>query len=179
MASEASFPRGGSPCGSATGGTKTILSTNYVENPLGQDTAAGWVEWEGWTGSAATACAANFVFTGASNHSGVSVQIALRETDVPDGSIKSGTPASYQRIDLSPLDYLSKNVTVRLVYASPKVGDNWRKLVKRDRVRFWAVEHDVMKGWRGQMKADADLAAQDRFWKWVRDNVDYRVRRGV
>jgi hypothetical protein len=99
--------------------------------------------------------------------------------DVPDGSIKSGTPASYQRIDLSPLDYLSKNVTVRLVYASPKVGDNWRKLVKRDRVRFWAVEHDVMKGWRAQMRPDADLPSQDRFWKWVRDNVDYRVRRGV
>src|SRR5262249_21327630 len=75
--------------------------------------------------------------------------------------------------------YLSKNVTVRLVYASPKVGDNWRKLVKRDRVRFWAVEHDVMKGWRAQMKPDTDLPGQDRFWKWVRDNVDYRVRRGV
>jgi hypothetical protein len=99
--------------------------------------------------------------------------------DVPDGTIKSGSPASYQRIDLSPLDYLSKNVTVRLVYASPKVGDNWRKLVKRDRVRLWAVEYDVMKGWRAQMKPDTDLANQDRFWKWVRDNVDYRARRGV
>ena len=97
--------------------------------------------------------------------------------DVP--GMKFGTPASYAQIDLSPLDYLSKNVTVRLVYASPKVGDNWRKLVKRDRVRFWAVEYDVMKGWRGQMKPDADLAGQDRLWKWVKDNVDYRVRRGV
>ena len=94
-------------------------------------------------------------------------------------AIKSGSPASYQQIDLSSLDYLSKNVTVRLVYASPKVGDNWRKLVRRDRVRFWAVEHDVMKGWRAQMRPDTDLAKQDRFWKWVRDNVDYRVRRGA
>jgi hypothetical protein len=51
--------------------------------------------------------------------------------------------------------------------------------VKRDRVRFWAVEHDVMKGWRAQMKPETDLPNQDRFWKWVRDNVDYRVRRGV
>jgi hypothetical protein len=99
--------------------------------------------------------------------------------DVHDAKVKSGSPASYQQIDLSPLDYLSKNVTVRLVYASPKVGDNWRKLVKRDRVRFWAVEYDVMKGWRAQMKPDADLAHQDRLWKWVKDNVDYRVRRGV
>jgi hypothetical protein len=99
--------------------------------------------------------------------------------DVRDGRMKSGSPASYRHIDLSPLDYLSKNVTVRLVYASPKVGDNWRKLVKRDRVRLWAVEYDVMKGWRAQMKPDASLADQDRLWKWVRDNVDYRVRRGV
>ena len=66
--------------------------------------------------------------------------------DARDSSIKSGTPASYQQIDLSPLDYLSKSVTVRLDYASPKVGDNWRKLVKRDRIRFWAVEYEVMKG---------------------------------
>jgi hypothetical protein len=29
------------------------------------------------------------------------------------------------------------------------------------------------------MKPDTDLAQQDRFWKWVKDNVDYRVRRGV
>jgi hypothetical protein len=99
--------------------------------------------------------------------------------DVRDPRIKSGSPDSYRQIDLSPLDYLSKNVTVRLVYASPKVGDNWRKLVKRDRVRFWAVEFDVMKGWRAQMKPDTELANQDRLWKWMKDNVDYRVRRGV
>jgi hypothetical protein len=99
--------------------------------------------------------------------------------DVRDARIKSGSPASYRRIDLSPLDYLAKNVTVRLVYASPKVGDNWRKLVKRDRVRLWAVEHDVMKGWRAQVKPDASPADQDRLWKWVKDNIDYRVRRGA
>jgi hypothetical protein len=46
--------------------------------------------------------------------------------DMRDAKIKSGSPASYQQIDLSPLDYLSKKVTVRLVYASPKVGDNSR-----------------------------------------------------
>src|SRR5437899_5961457 len=99
--------------------------------------------------------------------------------DVRGGTITSRTPASHQPPDLSALDYLSQTVIVRLLYASPKVGDNRRKLVKRDRVRFWAVEHDVMKGWRAQMRPDTDLANQDRFWKWVRDNVDYRVRRGV
>jgi hypothetical protein len=99
--------------------------------------------------------------------------------DVRSARIKSGSAASYRHIDLSPLDYLSRSVTVRLVYASPKVGDNWRKLVKRDRVRFWAVESDVMKGWRAQMKPDTPLADQDRLWKWVKDNIDFRVRRGA
>src|SRR2546429_1957343 len=33
--------------------------------------------------------------------------------DVRGGTIKSGTPASYQQIDLSPLDYLSKNDLLR------------------------------------------------------------------
>jgi hypothetical protein len=99
--------------------------------------------------------------------------------DLPDPKIKSGSPASYEHIDLSALEYLAKSVTVRLTYASPKVGDNWRRLVPRQRVRFWAVEYEIMKGWRSQMRPDTDLAAQDRLWKWVRENVDYRVRRGV
>jgi hypothetical protein len=41
---------------------------------------------------------------------------------------------------------------------------------------MWTVEAEVMKGWKEQMAPDTDLAQQDRLWKWVRDNVDYRVR---
>ena len=82
----------------------------------------------------------------------------------------------YTYIDLSLLDYLSKNVTVRLTYASPKVGEYWRTHVSRERVRLWAVEAKVMKGWRNQMQAGAALPQQEKLWKWVRDNVDDRVR---
>ena len=96
--------------------------------------------------------------------------------DVPDQHLPPGSPALYKYIDLSPLDYLSKNVTVRLAYASPKVGDYWRTHVSRERVRLLAVEAEVMKGWRNQMQAGADLPQQEKLWKWVRDNVDYRVR---
>jgi len=100
--------------------------------------------------------------------------------DVRDGSIRSGTPASYQQIDLSPLDCLSNSVTFRLVYASPKVRDSW--LAQAGEARSCPVlgrrvrRHE---GWRAQMKSDTDPANQDRFWKRVRDSVDYRVRRGV
>jgi len=99
--------------------------------------------------------------------------------DTPDARIKSGSPDSYRQIDLTVLDYLSKNVTVRLTYASPTVGDHWRKLVKRQRVRLWAVEREVMLGWHAQVKPDTDPARQAKLWKWVKENVDYRVRSGT
>lgn len=99
--------------------------------------------------------------------------------DVPAAKARPGSPEAYRTIDLSELEYLSRSVTVRLTYASPKVGDQWRRLVPRQRVRFWAVEREVMAGWRNQMAADVDLAAQDRLWQWVKANVDYRVRRGI
>lgn len=99
--------------------------------------------------------------------------------DVPAAEAKPGSPQAYATIDLSELEYLSRSVTVRLAYASPRVGDHWRRLVPRQRVRFWAVEREVMQGWRNQMSPDTALAAQDRLWQWVKANVDYRVRRGI
>jgi len=38
------------------------------------------------------------------------------------------------------------------------------------------VDAEVMKGWQNQIQPEVDLDHQDRFWKWVGDNVDYRVR---
>ena len=67
-------------------------------------------------------------------------------------------------------------MTLRLTYASPKVGENWRTFVAHDRVRMWTVEAEVMKGWRQQLEGGVDLARQQKLWKWVKDNVDYRVR---
>ena len=96
---------------------------------------------------------------------------------IPD--VPGATPGSrelYRHIDLSPIEYLSKNVTLRLTYASPKVGEYWRNFVVHDRVRMWTVEAEVMKGWRGQLEGGVDLPRQAKLWKWVRDNVDFRVR---
>src|SRR5437667_9547051 len=44
--------------------------------------------------------------------------------DVP--GVKAGAPDSFKTIDLGALEFLSRNVTVRLIYASPKVGELWR-----------------------------------------------------
>ncbi len=94
--------------------------------------------------------------------------------DVPGA--KAGSMPLYDRIDLSPLEYLSKNLTLRLTYTSPRVGENWRKHVRRQRVRLWTAEVEVMKGWQAQLMPGSDPAGQARLWKWVRENVDFRVR---
>jgi hypothetical protein len=103
------------------------------------------------------------------------ISLVVVSDGIPDANGQTGASA-YSTIDLSSLEYLTRNLTLRLAYASPKVGDHWRKLVPRQRVRMWTVEAEVMKGWKSQMGPDADPAQQDRLWKWVLDNVDYRVR---
>lgn len=108
------------------------------------------------------------------------IGITMVTDGVPDiASIKSGSAEAYRRIDLTPLEYLSRSVTVRLAYTSPPVGERWRTLVPRQRVRLWTVDYEVMRGWRAQMRAQTDPADQQGLWKWVRENVDFRVRRGT
>ena len=107
------------------------------------------------------------------------VSIMLVTDGIPDSSVsglKAGKPELYQTIQLKPLEYLARNVTLRLAYVSPKVGDQWRKHVPRDRVRLWTIDSEVMKGWKNQMQPGLELRHQDRFWKWVQDNVDFRIR---
>jgi len=96
--------------------------------------------------------------------------------DVPVPGVKPGSLALYRKINFTPLEYLSRNLTVRLVYPSPKVGEHWRKEVVRQRVRLWTTESEVMQGWRTQLMTGVEPPDQARLWKWVRDNVDFRVR---
>lgn len=85
----------------------------------------------------------------------------------------------YSQIDLSPLEYLSRNVTVRLLYASPTVSVKWERDIKRRRVRVWTVDAPVMAGWREQVRPEDTINLQSDLWKWVSDNVDFRVRSRV
>jgi len=96
--------------------------------------------------------------------------------DVASHGPRAGSRTLYEKIDLSSMEYLSRSLTVRLAYASPKVGDQWRKYVPRKRVRFVAVNAEVMKGWQQQIQPELSISEQHRLWKWVKDNVDYRVR---
>lgn len=82
----------------------------------------------------------------------------------------------YALIDLDPLEYLSRSVTVRLLYASPTVSVNWEKEIQRRRVRMWTVDAQVMQGWKEQFDPDKELDDQENLWTWIKENVDFRVR---
>ncbi len=107
------------------------------------------------------------------------INVMIITDGVPDATTSGTTAGSktlYEKIDLKPLEYLSRNVTLRLAYISPKVGEHWRRHVPRERVRLWTVDGEVMRSWREKLQPSRELAQQDRFWKWLQDTVDYRVR---
>lgn len=81
------------------------------------------------------------------------------------------------RVDLSPLEYLSRNVTVRLLYATPPVAQLWERRVKRKRVRIWTQDSEVMRGWRRHVVGGVPMERQDSLWSWMQNIVDVRVRR--
>jgi hypothetical protein len=108
------------------------------------------------------------------------LNIVLLSDGVPDVVRGAGTPAAaslYSRIDLNPLEFLSRSVTVRLLYGTPSVAAQWEREVKRRRVRLWTQDAVVMAGWRAQLKPELPPERQDALWDWVNDNVDFRVRR--
>lgn len=84
--------------------------------------------------------------------------------------------APYEQIDLDPLEYLSRRVIVRLLYLDPKVAKHWHDDVHARRVRLWTVAGEIMAGWKTQLKPEVELAQQEKLWKWIKDNVDFRVR---
>jgi hypothetical protein len=89
---------------------------------------------------------------------------------------KRDSLAMYGKINLSELEYISKSVTVRVLYPAPTVAVHWEKRVPRRRVRMWTVDDEVMATWRRHYRQGAPPEAQDQLCKWIADNVDVRVR---
>lgn len=98
------------------------------------------------------------------------------EPDFP-GAGRLSPEARYARVDLSPLEYLSRNVTVRLLYADPPIAQLWERKVPRKRVRLWTQDSQVMQGWRRHIVPGIPIERQDSLWSWVDKIVDVRVRR--
>jgi len=109
------------------------------------------------------------------------LSIVIISDGVPDMPMDGGrriVEGLYEKVDVSPLEYLARNVTIRILYPTPTVAQNWERAIPRQRVRIWPVESEVMNGWKEQMQNHGTkLEDQDKFWNWVLDIVDHRVRR--
>jgi hypothetical protein len=105
------------------------------------------------------------------------LNIVVLSDGLPDDAASGADSLGpYGRLDLTPLEYLSRSVTVRLLYPTPTVAVRWERGAKRRRVRLWTLDNEVMAGWRAQMAYGQPLEAQDNLWEWVQDNVNVRVR---
>jgi len=105
------------------------------------------------------------------------INVVLLTDGLPDTPAARGDSLGpYKKIDLKKLEYLSKSVTLRLLYPSPTTAVRWERQVPRRRVRIWTVDNEVMQTWRRQYRDGARPSEQAALWKWIADNVDFPVR---
>src|SRR5262249_52914476 len=98
---------------------------------------------------------------------------------VPDAAtsgITAGGPAVFQKKKLKTLGDLFPHVTPLPAYLSSQVGGHWGRPGPRERGRLWAGGGGGIKNWKEKKKPNHGVAQQERFWKWLQDNVDFRVR---
>jgi hypothetical protein len=108
------------------------------------------------------------------------LNIVILSDGVPDVTRPpTDTLAPYAELNVQPLEFLSRSVTVRLLYPTPTVAVAWERKVPRRRVRLWTVDGQVMIGWRNQLAPNSPAEQQSELWSWVTDNVDFRVRARV
>ncbi|MEX2179431.1 MAG: hypothetical protein WD801_12025 [Gemmatimonadaceae bacterium] len=105
------------------------------------------------------------------------IDVVLLTDGIPDTPAEPGDSLSrYANISMTDLEYLSRTVTVRVLFPRPTVAVNWERRIPRHRVRMWTVDDEVMNTWRRQRLDSIPPEGQDALWKWIGDNVDHRVR---
>ena len=107
------------------------------------------------------------------------LNIVMLTDGIPDTpSEHNDSLSKYKKINVSGLEFLSKNTTLRILYPRPTVAVHWEKNVPRRRVRMWTVDDEVMATWRSHYHKGVAPENQAELWKWISDNVDFRVRSG-
>ena len=105
------------------------------------------------------------------------LSIVLLTDGVPDlgGSTRN---EKFRNLNLKPLEGLSRNITVRVLYTDAVTAKNWRDEVPRKRVKVWTQDAVVMKEWDDPrtMVPGKSFAEQSRFFSWLKDNVDFAPR---
>ena len=104
------------------------------------------------------------------------VSVVMVSDGVPD--IKKDGETDFRSLDLSPLEQLSRNITIRVLYTDPVTGRNWQTKVPRRRVKIWTQDAEVMTTWNDSTiyLPEKPIVEQARWTDWVKDNVDFGVR---
>jgi hypothetical protein len=84
----------------------------------------------------------------------------------------------FRSIDIKPLENLSRNVTIRVIYTDAVTGQKWVTKIPRRRIKFWTQDAAVMVGWKDPkiLLPGKPIEGQTRFFDWVKDNVDFPAR---
>ncbi len=104
------------------------------------------------------------------------VSVVMVTDGIPD--IKKDDKTYFRSIDLSPLERLSRNITLRVLFTDPTTGKNWQTKVPRRRVKIWTQDAEVMTTWNDSTiyLPEKPISEQQRWTNWVKDNVDFGVR---
>ncbi len=107
------------------------------------------------------------------------ISIVMLSDGIPDISNKDATP--FESLAVKPLETLSRNVTLRLLYTDAVVATRWQTEVKRKRVKVWTQDAEVMLTWKDPdiFLPETPLKSQERFFSWLKDNVNFGVRARV
>jgi hypothetical protein len=103
------------------------------------------------------------------------ISILILSDGVPD--MRKDGKTDFRSIDFKPIERLSRNITIRLLYTTPEVGRQWQTGIRRSRVKIWTQDAKVMETWKDQNIFDPNKPPEERnaFFNWVKDNVDYGV----
>jgi hypothetical protein len=102
------------------------------------------------------------------------------DPDMGEGTSSASTDkaAKFRNLSVSPLEGLSRNITVRVLYTDAVTGKNWLDDMPRKRVKVWTQDAVVMAEWKDPKTflPDTPIEKQTRFFSWVKDNVDFQPR---
>ncbi len=107
------------------------------------------------------------------------VMISDGMPDFPKSSGRKNMDRNFKKLDLSPLEQLTRDMTIRVLYtADAVVGMGWQSKVPRRRVKVWTQDAPVMVTWKDPKiyQNNKPFKKQTRFFEWIRENVDFRVR---
>lgn len=104
------------------------------------------------------------------------VSVVMVTDGIPD--VQKEGKTDFRSLVLKPMERLARNVTVRILYTNAEVGYKWQTRVKRQRVRVWTQDAEVMVSWKDPriLLPDRPFEQQHRFFEWIKDNVDFEAR---